>query len=369
MGQLIDFPYTCSSYNNRHLCLSGLSDGVNTGSVTKDPAVETNLMGRKILVTGACGFIGSHLAERLVTAGAEVRAFVRYDSLNSFGNIRFWPTRIRREVEIIHGDLKDSYAVLKAVRGMDIVLHLGALISIPYSYQNPMDFVQTNVVGTTHVLEASLENEVGHVVITSSSEVYGTAQELPICEDHPMVGQSPYAASKIAAEKVAESFCHSYGLPLTIVRPFNTFGPRQSARAIVPSVISQALFRRRIAVGSLEPRRDFNYVGDIVEGFVKACQLDRPEGQVYNLGTGASRSMKDTVDRILNVLELECPIEEEFHRFRPDESEIWCLEASAEKAKNDLGWQSTHEFDQGVLETANFIRVHPEVYNQSEYPV
>lgn len=328
-----------------------------------------SVAGRRILVTGACGFIGSHLAERLVLEGARVRAFVRYDPLNSMGNLQYCPAQIRGEMEIVNADLRDAYAVLNAVRDTDAVLHLGALISIPYSYQSPMDFVQTNVIGSMHVLQACLECSVQHVILTSSSEVYGTAQELPITEEHPLVGQSPYAASKIAAEKLAESFARSYGLPLTILRPFNTFGARQSARAIIPSVISQALFRGRISVGSMEPRRDFNYVDDIVNAFVSACDLKAATGQVYNLGSGLARSMREVVTHILEVLEIDCPIEEDPQRVRPAQSEVWCLQASAAKARQALGWKPHHDFKRGLSETVPFIRAHPEVYARPEYMI
>lgn len=320
------------------------------------------LNGRNILVTGASGFIGSHLVERLVIEGAKVRAFAHYNSLNSGGNLRFCPAEIRDSLEIIHGDLKDPFSVLRSIKGVDTVLHLGALISIPYSYQSPMDFVQVNILGTAHVLEACREAGVENLVITSSSEVYGTAQFVPITESHPLVGQSPYAASKIAGEKLAESFSRSYSLPLTVLRPFNTFGPRQSARAFIPSVIAQALYLDRVSVGALEPRRDYCYVNDIVDGFVRACQKKVPSGEVYNLGSGTSRSMREIVSEILNLLHKDCPILEEERRFRPEESEVWCLQASAEKAGSALDWRSVHSFRDGLGKSIEFVRAHPEIY-------
>jgi NAD dependent epimerase/dehydratase len=328
-----------------------------------------SLNGRKVLVTGAGGFIGSHLAERLVIEGASVRAFAHYDSQNSVGNLRFCPAEIRESMEIIHADLKDPYSVFKSVKGMDTVLHLGALISIPYSYQSPMDFVQTNILGTMHILQSSLELGVRHVVIASSSEVYGTAQFVPITENHPLVGQSPYSASKIACEKLSQSFALSYKLPLTILRPFNTFGPRQSARAFIPNVIAQALYHDHISVGALEPRRDFNYVSDIVDGFMKACHTDQPSGDVYNLGSGISRSMRDVIEEVLDLLHKDCPIIEEPRRFRPEESEVWCLQASAEKADRALGWRTTLSFQDGLKKTIEFVDSQPEVYANPGYPL
>jgi nucleoside-diphosphate-sugar epimerase len=327
------------------------------------------LNGRKILVTGACGFIGSHLAERLVIEGADVRAFARYDSLNSGGNLQYCPPGIRQAMEIIHADLRDPFSVYQSVKDTDIVLHLGALVSIPYSYQSPMDFVQANILGTVHVLQASLELGVQHLVITSTSEVYGTAKFVPITEEHPLVGQSPYAASKIACEKLAESFSRSYNLPLTILRPFNTFGERQSARAFIPSVISQALYHDRICVGSLDPQRDFNYVGDIVDGFVKACRSEHPSGEVYNLGSGTTRSMREVVQEIQALLPAACPVIEDARRLRPGESEVWCLQASAEKAGRDLGWSTNTGFREGLSKVMDFVRAHPEVYADPGCPL
>jgi NAD dependent epimerase/dehydratase len=327
------------------------------------------LKSRRILVTGAGGFIGSHLVERLVMEGASVRAFAHYNPLNNGGNLRFCLPEIREALEIIHGDLKDPFSVLRSIKGAEIVLHLGALISIPYSYQSPMDFVQANVLGTMHVLEACREVGIKNLVITSSSEVYGTAQFVPITERHPLVGQSPYAASKIACEKLAESFARSYAMPLTVLRPFNTFGPRQSARAFIPSVIAQALYRDRVSVGALEPRRDYCYVDDIVDGFVRVCQMDTPCGEVYNLGSGTSRSMREVVSEILSLLRKDCPILEEQCRLRPEGSEVWCLQASAEKAGRELDWHSIHGFRNGLEKTIEFVRTHPEIYDVSGYPL
>jgi dTDP-glucose 4,6-dehydratase len=220
-----------------------------------------------------------------------------------------------------------------------------------------------------HILQAGVEVGVRHVVLASTSEVYGTAQFTPITEQHPLVGQSPYAASKIAAEKMAESFARSFRLPITILRPFNTFGERQSARAFIPGVIAQALYRGRVSVGSLDPQRDLNYVSDIVDGFLRACCIQQPSGEVYNIGSGIMRSMRQVIGEILGLLRMECPVEEEPRRLRPAESEVWRLQASAEKARLELGWSPSYDFRQGLQNTIEFVRAHPEVYADLAYPL
>src|SRR4051794_30863747 len=260
-------------------------------------------MGKTVLVTGAGGFIGSHLTERLVREGHEVRAFVRYNGRDDRGHLDDLPAEVRGAVEVHRGDLKDPEAVRRAVAGRQWVFHLGASIAIPYSYQNPHDVVQTNVVGTAHVLDACRSSRaIERVVLTSTSEVYGTAQYVPIDEKHPLRGQSPYAATKIGADALGESYFRAFGLPVTILRPFNTFGPRQSARAIIPTIISQALTRPIVRLGSLDPRRDLTYVKDTVSGFVAIAGCDAALGRVVNIGRGEDVSIGDLVERIASRL-------------------------------------------------------------------
>src|SRR3954452_7348596 len=256
-------------------------------------------MGKRVLVTGAGGFIGSHLVERLVRSGHEVRALVRYNGRDDRGHLDRLDADVRDAIEVHRGDLKDPEAVRKAVEGRSWVFHLGALIAIPYSYQNPLDVVQTNVVGTAHVLDACRgSGALERVVLTSTSEVYGTAQFVPIDESHPLRGQSPYAATKIAADALGESYHRAFGVPVTILRPFNTFGPRQSARAVIPTIISQALARPLVRLGSLEPRRDLTFVKDTVEGFVAIASCDQALGRPVNIGRGEDVSIGELVERI-----------------------------------------------------------------------
>jgi NAD dependent epimerase/dehydratase len=249
--------------------------------------------GRRVLVTGAGGFIGSHLVERLVGLGARVRAFVRYNSRNDPGLLKLLPGATFQQVEIVAGDLRDAEAVAQASEGVEVVFHLGALIAIPYSYLHPQEVVETNVMGTLNVLMAARRHGVGRVVHTSSSEVHGTARYVPIDEEHPLQGQSPYSASKIGADKVAESFYCAYDLPVATIRPFNTYGPRQSARAVIPTIITQALGRDRICLGDLTPTRDFTFVQDTVEGFLLVAESPKAVGQEFNLGYDSEISIGD----------------------------------------------------------------------------
>src|SRR3954466_10417454 len=256
-------------------------------------------MGKTVLVTGAAGFIGSPLTERLVRDGHSVRVLIRYNGRDDHGHLERLPRDVRRELQVHRGDLKDPVAVRGAVEGRAWVFHLGALIAIPYSYQNPYDVVQTNVLGTAHVLDACrLSRALERVVLTSTSEVYGTAQYVPIDESHPLRGQSPYAATKIGADALGESYHRAFGLPATILRPFNTFGPRQSARAIIPTIISQALTRPIVRLGSLEPRRDLTYVKDTAAGFVAVAGCDAAVGRVVNVGRGEDVTIGELVERI-----------------------------------------------------------------------
>ncbi|TRZ96014.1 NAD-dependent epimerase/dehydratase family protein [bacterium] len=323
---------------------------------------------KKILVTGAGGFIGSHLIERLVKLGTKVRAFVRYNSRNDWGLIEFLPKEIQVELEIFTGDLKDSEAVRKAVKDCEIVFHLGALIAIPYSYINPMDFVQTNVNGTANIVNACREYGVARLVHTSTSEVYGTAQYTPIDEKHPLQGQSPYSASKIGADKIVESQYLAFGLPATTIRPFNTYGPRQSARAIIPTIITQALAESEVKLGSLWPTRDLTYIDDTVEGFIKIGASQKAIGEVINIGLGEGISIKELVNSISKIIGKELKIKYDSLRVRPKKSEVGRLICNNIKAKKILNWQPKVSLAQGLEKTIVWIsenlgRYKKEIYN------
>lgn len=305
--------------------------------------------GKKVLVTGADGFIGSHLTEALVQAGADVRAFVYYNSFNSWGWLDQATADVRRELDVFAGDVRDPHGVRHAMKGCDIVMHLAALIAIPYSYHSPDTYVDTNVKGTLNVLQAARELGVGKVVHTSTSEVYGTARQVPITEDHPLQGQSPYSATKIAADQMALSFHYSFGTPVAIVRPFNTYGPRQSARAVIPATIIQiANGRRRLRLGSLSPTRDFNFVQDIVRGFLSVAASERTVGEVVNIGSGFEISIGDTVRMIAELMDTEVEIETDPARVRPDKSEVERLLADNTKARELTGWQPQFHGAQGL---------------------
>ncbi len=292
-----------------------------------------------ILVTGADGFIGSHLTEALVRAGHRVRAFVQYNSFNSWGWLDRCQPDVRGHFDVFAGDVRDAFAVREAMRGIETVYHLASLIAIPYSYTAPSSYIETNVSGTLNVVQAARDLGTMRVVHTSTSEVYGTAKFVPITEDHPLQGQSPYSASKIGADQIAISFYHSFGTPVTIVRPFNTFGPRQSARAIIPTIISQiADGKRELQVGDLRPTRDFNYVSDTVRGFLAVGGADKTVGEVVNIGSGFEISIGDLVRLIVAVMGKEVTIALDENRLRPAESEVFRLCASSEKAKRLTGW-------------------------------
>ncbi|GAC1471825.1 MAG: SDR family NAD(P)-dependent oxidoreductase [Isosphaeraceae bacterium] len=314
-------------------------------------------MARTVLVTGAGGFIGSHLVERLVRDGHEVRALVRYNGRDDRGHLDGLEPEVLRSVEVQRGDLKDPEAVRRAVAGRSWVLHLGALIAIPYSYQNPLDVVQTNVLGTSHVLDACRDSKaLERLVLTSTSEVYGTAQYVPIDERHPLRGQSPYAASKIGADALGESYHRSFGLPVAILRPFNTFGPRQSARAILPTIISQALTRSVVRLGSLEPRRDLTYVKDTAAGFVAIAGCDAAVGRVVNIGRGEDVSIGELVARVGSRLGKEIQVETDPERVRPPSSEVGRLLAGTALAKEILGWRPEFTLDAALDETIAWVR-------------
>ncbi len=305
-------------------------------------------MTEKILVTGADGFIGSHLAEALVREGYAVRAFVLYNSFNSWGWLDSSPAEIRSELDVFAGDIRDPFGVREAVRGCDVILHLAALIAIPYSYHSPATYVATNVTGTLNIVQAARDEGVSKVVHTSTSEVYGTARFVPITEEHPLQGQSPYSASKIGADQIAMSYFHSFDLPVAVIRPFNTYGPRQSARAVIPTVITQiAGGRRLIELGSLHPTRDFNYVDDTVRGFISIMKSERAVGEVLNVGSNFEISIGETVELIAEVMETEISIKTDEDRLRPAKSEVERLMADNTKVKKLTGWQPEYGGRQG----------------------
>jgi dTDP-glucose 4,6-dehydratase len=302
---------------------------------------------KKILVTGADGFIGSHLVETLVAEGHDVRAFVLYNSLGSHGWLD--SSELQDKVEIVAGDIRDPLCVRNAVKGCDIVLHLAALISIPYSYRAPDSYVDTNIRGTMNVLQAARDLQIAKVVHTSTSEVYGTAKFVPITEDHPLQGQSPYSASKIAADQMAFAYHSSFNVPVAILRPFNTYGPRQSARAVIPTVITQiASGARVLSLGSLHPTRDFNYVSDTVRGFIAAAKSDHSVGEVINIGSNFEISIGDTVELIAQLMGVRVEVKTQQERLRPEASEVERLWADNSKADNLLGWRPGYAGVEGL---------------------
>jgi NAD dependent epimerase/dehydratase len=332
-------------------------------------AQETFWSGKRTLVTGAAGFIGSHLTEALVRAGARTRAFVRYHSRNDYGWLEVCDPDLIEEVEIFRGDLANPEAVRSAVDGCEIVLHLGALIPIPYSYKHPREFVTANIEGTLNVLEACRDADVSRLVHTSTSEVYGTAIRVPIDEEHPLQAQSPYAATKVGADKLALSYQQSFGTPVVVARPFNTYGPRQTARAIIPTIISQGLTLNRIELGSTTPTRDFLYVEDTVAGMMVCAEHAGVEGEVFNLGTGQEISIGETADAIQALLGIAKPVEQSDARRRPPNSEVERLVADVDKAAARLGWRSRVEFSEGLRRTVDWMRTAIDRYKPSIYNV
>ncbi len=322
-----------------------------------------------MLVTGAGGFIASHLVEALLAEGAQVRAFVRYNSRGDPGLLRLLAEETFRRLEVIPGDLRDLPAVQSAMRNVQTVLHLGALIAIPYSYVHPAEVVETNVTGTLNVLLAGREAGVERIVHTSTSEVYGTALRVPIDEEHPLQGQSPYSASKIGADKLAESFYRSYGLPVVTLRPFNTYGPRQSARAVIPTIITQALTQDVIQLGNLEARRDLTYVADTVAGFLRAAETPGVEGETFNLGTGAEVRIGDLAEAIISQVGRPVRIEIDPARLRPEKSEVQRLLSDNRLAQQRLGWSPQVDLETGLARTIAWIRDHLEFYRPSQYQI
>jgi NAD dependent epimerase/dehydratase len=326
-----------------------------------------HLKGRRVLVTGAGGFIGSHLAESLVEAGAQTRALVHYRSNGSWGWLDSSPRKA--DIEIIAGDVCDRDCVVKAMRNTDAVFHLAALIGIPYSYEAPASYVATNITGTLNVLQAARELNVERVVHTSTSEVYGTARRVPIDEQHPLQGQSPYSASKIGADKLAESFFLSFALPVVTIRPFNTFGPRQSARAVIPTIISQCLTGNVVKLGSLHPTRDFNYVGNTVDGFIRCAESKEAVGQTINIGSGNEISVEDVAQRIIRIVGKSVEIRHEQERARPETSEVERLIADNSMAIKLLGWKPAISMEEGLRLTIDWIRDHLDEYRPGTYSI
>jgi NAD dependent epimerase/dehydratase len=332
-------------------------------------AMTIELATSRILLTGAAGFIGSHLAEALVAAGASVTCMVRYNSASSIGNLALLPTDTLARITILPGTIEDSDFVFRAVEHQDIVLHLAALIAIPYSYLAPRSYVRTNVEGTLNVLEAARRFGVRRVVLTSTSEVYGTARYEPIDEDHPLQGQSPYSASKIAADKLAESYARSFATPVVILRPFNTYGPRQSARAFIPTIVSQALTRDTVRLGALAPMRDMTFVGDTVSGFLRAATAPGIDGETINLGTGETYSIGVFAARIIKLMGSQARIVTDNARERPAQSEVMKLVSDNTKARRLLNWEPQTELDNGLRETIAFIDRHRHLYQPDRYLV
>ncbi len=327
------------------------------------------LSSSKVLVTGAGGFIGSHLCELCLAKGAEVRAFVHYNSRSDWGMLGDLDKKKLENIEIMAGDLRDSDAVRRAVRGCNRVFHLGALIGIPYSYVNPVDVIQTNILGTLHVLQASLESSVDRLVQTSTSEVYGTAKYVPMDEMHPMNPQSPYAASKVGSDKLAESYHRTYGLPVVILRPFNTYGPRQSPRAVIPAIIIQALRSRTVRLGNLEARRDLTYVKDTARGFVAASTAPKVEGETIQLGSQCEYSVAELVGFLGAILKKKLTVDSDAARRRPEASEVERLFASNQRAKERLQWQPEVSLIEGLGKTVHWFRERQDLYKRKLYHV
>jgi dTDP-glucose 4,6-dehydratase len=331
--------------------------------------VTGGIGGRPVLVTGAGGFIGGHLVERLVRDGAKVRALVRYNSRNERGTLDWMAPEAVRDVDVVLGDLRDAESVARAVEGTEVVFHLGAQIAIPYSYVNPRDYVETNVTGTLNVALAAQAHGVERVVQTSTSEVYGTARQVPITEDHPLEPGSPYAATKVAADKLMDSFHRSFDLPVVILRPFNTYGPHQSARAVIPTIVSQALAGDQLRLGSLDPRRDLTFVTDTVDGFVRAATAEAAVGRTIQLGTNHDVSVGEIVETVGRVLGKELKVTEDPDRVRPANSEVMRLISSPALAKELLGWEPTVPLDEGLRRTIEWIEGSRERFRTEQYVI
>ena len=323
---------------------------------------------KKVLVTGADGFIGSHLTEELLMRGYEVKAFVYYNSFNNWGWLDSLPKDMLNEIEIFQGDVRDPNGVRKAMRSRELIFHLAALIAIPFSYHSPDTYVDTNIKGTLNILQAARELENARTIITSTSEVYGTAQYVPIDEKHPFQGQSPYSATKIGADRLAESFYRSFNLPVTIVRPFNTYGPRQSARAVIPTIITQLLTgHKQIKLGSLSPTRDFNYVKDTVNGFIKIAESIKTIGEEINIATQQEISIGELAEELIQQINPEAQIVCDKERMRPEKSEVNRLLGCNSKIMKLTDWRPQYSLRKGLSETIEFCRTHLEEYKTDIY--
>lgn len=327
-------------------------------------------MAEKILVTGADGFIGSHLTEELVKQGFDVKAFSLYSSFNTWGWLDTLPQDIMENVEVFTGDVRDPNGVREAMKGTDAVFHLAALIAIPFSYHSPDAYVDTNIKGTLNVLQAAKQLDLDKVLITSTSEVYGTAQYVPIDESHPYQGQSPYSATKIGADRLAESFYRSFGLPVAIVRPFNTYGPRQSARAVIPTIITQLLAgKEEIRLGSLTPTRDFNFVKDTAQGFIEIYRSDKTVGEEINIATQNEISIGELAEELIKQINPQAKIVCDEERLRPEKSEVNRLLGSNEKIKMLTDWEPRFTFEEGLAQTIDFFRDNLEKYKVDIYNI
>jgi dTDP-glucose 4,6-dehydratase len=324
----------------------------------------------RVLVTGADGFIGSHLVESCLECGYQVRAFVFYNFFNSWGWLDHLPQRQLSQIEVFVGDIRDPYGVDEAVKDVDLLFHLAALISIPFSYHSPDTYVETNIRGTLNVLQAAREHAVEKVLITSTSEVYGTAKYVPIDENHLLQAQSPYSATKIAADRLAESFYRSFATPVVIVRPFNTYGPRQSLRAVIPTIITQLLDRQQeIRLGSLYPTRDLNYVKDICKGFIAIAESDKVIGEEINIASGSEISIGELAQKIITMINPEAKIVSDDVRFRPPKSEVGRLVGNSEKIKALTDWRPVYDLHTGLLETIQWFRNIENIANYTKYKI
>ena len=315
-----------------------------------------NLIGKKVLITGSDGFLGSHLVERFLKENCEIKAFVYYNSFNSWGWLENLPKEEQNKINIVTGDIRDPYAVRSAIKDVDVVCHLAALIGIPYSYVAPESYIDTNIKGTLNVIQAAKDYNIKKIIITSTSETYGSAKYVPIDEKHPYQPQSPYSASKIAADHIAMSFFYSFNLPISIIRPFNIFGPRQSARAIIPTIITQILQNKReIELGNLTPTRDFTYVLDTCEAYVKLCQKENLDGQIINIGSSREISIQNLVDKIKELMNSDINIISKSNRKRPEKSEVNRLFADITKARNLLNWEPRYSLTDGLKLTIEWF--------------
>lgn len=322
---------------------------------------------RRVLVTGAGGFIGSHLAERLAQLGARTRCFLRYTSQGSLGGLS--ASSLRSEFEIIHGDIRDYESVLHAAKDADVIFHLAALVGIPYSYHSPRSYVQTNIEGTLNVLEAARRHGTERLICTSTSEVYGSALYVPIDENHPLQGQSPYSATKIGADKIAESYHLSFGLPVSIARPFNAYGPRQSSRAVIPTIITQALAQSSVKLGNVHTSRDFNFVSDIVEGFIAIAETPSTIGRTLNMGSGTETSIRELTEVIFELIGAKCPVEIDELRLRPEASEVDRLCANSGLLSELTTWRQQVALREGLTRTIEWIGQNLGTYSIGSYVI